>query len=780
MPPPTIQRPVTPDVPHERRREPTAYEEDRAARIQPPPSRGQEGHSIYRDRGGSPGVRRMFSKDRDNHTTGGGAATPKAGRIAGWFMKRVPQWMQGSNQQGAPASMYQGAPVNHIHPNHPFSQQVGPLANWFMDRVPANPVQSFFSQPGELALFFMRQTPQWVQDADRRMMPAPPPPRAPVTPADPLVHMKEIDRLQNIVSNLKTQRDAGRPAPDEENQISYARNGLQAHIRMCRERRSFNGAPIAKEHVGFLTSYAQNALDDVKSMESSMGHNPTGKTPLDALPAHVDLLEPREKESFGESFAILNSILQDKNRPLSPESAATLKNAASTLERLNKLCEHNLAAHVSDSEPDNPASLLSMYDNIDQFQSALDRAVREAIGNEAPVSRARVSDDGLTDGESYEQSLNEIRRLLGEGQARRLSPDEDDVINRHFDNLGARLETFDPDQKATAREEKEAIRTAIENYKASREMGHVPESMPEVLPPLESSSSLQNPRRVMPKEESEEENIYTATPRLSPRPLEDTRTRNFGRGSASGRQSFAPPPIQEMRDLDPHAPPVTRGGFSGFSSGLKHSHPLNISPFSNDDGSIQPSRSLRRSAKFGQSTFRATDTASLLSEPVRQDAPPLGPVRPGGTSNTARLPTRRVAAQPSTSDQRIEEADKELEEFSLLRPPAMLEPLPTLTSFQTRTGASVVNGPVNNDLRRMDSILSQPVRNDLQTLSREWEPVQHGPMLENPSLYSSPQLTAQPTHWQDDDAVSDFDPTNWGDDVAPALPKARSSGTNDQ
>lgn len=91
--------------------------------------------------------------------------------------------------------------------------------------------------------------------------------------------MTEINRLQDTVRRLQSQRAAGMPASDESKQMQEALSGLQAHYDTYKGQREGDefGVNVTPELLSYLENYAGDALNEAKSVASSMGE--------DAMPA---------------------------------------------------------------------------------------------------------------------------------------------------------------------------------------------------------------------------------------------------------------------------------------------------------------------------------------------------------------------------------------------------------------------------------------------------------------------------------------------------------------
>jgi hypothetical protein len=249
--------------------------------------------------------------------------------------------------------------------------------------------------------------------------------------------MKNIDQLQNAVHNLRNQRAAGTPAGDEEKQIQASLNGLKTHYTTYKAQ--LEGAPdgvhVAREHLGFLQSYALNALQDAQSVVSNMERNPPAEnTPLDVLPFHVGLLSPLERVQFQQDLDIVGNLLEGREGPIAPDDVENLLEAASRLGEHNSRCKGQLDSRSRPGLGNDPAQFKPMYDSIDQFQRALNHAVEQAIARESPAPRTVVP-ERVSGGASLDQSLSVIRRILWLGKGRRLSNDERAIVDKHRENV---------------------------------------------------------------------------------------------------------------------------------------------------------------------------------------------------------------------------------------------------------------------------------------------------------------------------------------------------------
>jgi hypothetical protein len=367
--------------------------------------------------------------------------------------------------------------------------------------------------------------------------------------------MKNIDQLQNAVHNLRNQRAAGTPAGDEEKQIQASLNGLKTHYTTYKAQ--LEGAPdgvhVAREHLGFLQSYALNALQDAQSVVSNMERNPPAEnTPLDVLPFHVGLLSPLERVQFQQDLDIVGNLLEGREGPIAPDDVENLLEAASRLGEHNSRCKGQLDSRSRPGLGNDPAQFKPMYDSIDQFQRALNHAVEQAIARESPAPRTVVP-ERVSGGVSLDRSVSEIRRILALGKDRRLSNMERVIVGRHRENVRNIVST-----------RSQALTEAVQAERS-------------ILAEIADDEEAPEPRSADARSDSSDDDLYTSPPpRRAKVPVTPhERPIPFGFGGSRlplGRRSPAPmlPPLARgARDNDGYA---ARGPASQHDRLIRNTH----------------------------------------------------------------------------------------------------------------------------------------------------------------------------------------------------------------
>jgi len=309
--------------------------------------------------------------------------------------------------------------------------------------------------------------------------------------------MGDIDRLQSNVYNLRRQRASGNPASDEARQLQESLTGLEVHYTTYSKQLQGapDGVPVPREHLDFLQSYAWNALQDARSVASSME--------LETLPLHTDILTPGERESFANDLAIVNSLLQGKEGQLTPEDVQTLVEAASRLGEHNSRCKNALNTLSHPKHNNDPVHLQSMYGSIDRFQRALEHAVEKAIGTEPPAPPIAEPEtvpapETMTTREKLDQSLGEMSKYLALSKDRPLSRDELNIVGEHYDNVQYLTQSY-------------PVTYITERLKAGSIFEEIKSHERDTTPRIETAAR----EITFPTPESDvNDDLYSATPRL--------------------------------------------------------------------------------------------------------------------------------------------------------------------------------------------------------------------------------------------------------------------------